>query len=381
MKSRKAYKFRIFPTKAQQTKLEDTLTLCRELYNAALQERRDAYKMAGKSLNYYDQANQLPAIKEVRPDLERVHSQVLQDVLRRVDKTFKAFFDNIKRGVKAGFPRFKGRDRFDTFTYPQAGWSVTASGPIGHNDKLTLSKIGPIRFNLHREVIGKVKTCSIVRDGLHWFVCFSVESEFEPPVHTGPVVGIDVGLENFANLSNGEQVANPRLFRKSEKQLAKVQRKLAKLKHLPRRDPKKVKAKKSLTRTFKKIRNQRLDFAHKLSRSMVNTYRLIVVEDLNVKGLAASMLAKSVNDAGWTLFNNLLEYKAVEAGSRVVKVDPRFTSQTCPNCGSIAKKDLAVRWHSCPCGCELHRDVAAARVILSRGLATLRNQPVDATPL
>jgi putative transposase len=372
VKTRKTYKYRLFPTKAHVTRFEATLELCRELYNAALQERRDAYRMVGKSLNYYDQANQLPAIREIRPDLESVHSQVLQDVLRRVDKTFKAFFNRVKHGVKAGFPRFKGRNRFDTFTYPQAGWSVK-------NDRLTLSKIGTIRFNLHREVIGKVKTCSIVRDGLNWFVCFSVENEVEPPLHTGGAVGIDVGLENFANLSNGEQVPNPRLFRKSEKHLARVQRKLARLRNLPRRNPKKIKAGRAVTRAFKKSRNQRLDFAHKLSRSLVTTYSLIAVEDLNVKGLASSRLSKSVQDAAWSLFNTLLDYKAVEAGSRVVKVDPNQTSQICPSCGAIAKKDMSVRWHSCSCGCEMHRDIAAALVILSRGLATLSNQPVDAS--
>jgi putative transposase len=302
--TRKTYKFRLHPTRAQITKFEHTLDLCRELYNAALKERREAYRMCGKSLGYYDQANQLPAIKAVRPDLEVVYSQVLQDVLRRVDKTFKAFFDRVKRGARAGFPRFKGRDRFDSFTYPQAGWSVK-------NDRLTLSKIGTIRFNLHRQVLGKVKTCSIVRDGLNWFVCLAVEYEFDQPAHEGPAVGIDVGLEHFASLSNGEQIVNPRLFRKSEKHLAKVQRKLARLKTLPKRNPLKIKAKKAVTRAFKRIRNQRLDFAHKLSRTLVNTYSLIAVEDLNVKGLAAGVLAKSVNDAAWTLFNSLLDYKAV----------------------------------------------------------------------
>jgi putative transposase len=358
--ARKAYKFRIAPTKAQQTKLEGTRRLCRELYNAAIQERREAYRMVGKSLNYYDQANQLTAIKEVRTDLKQVHSQVLQDVLRRVDRAFGAFFSRLKAGKQAGFPRFKGQDRYDSFTYPQGGWSIK-------NNLLTLSKIGTIRFNLHREVSGKVKTCTLHREGLNWFVCFSVEYEFEPPVHSGPTIGIDVGLENFANLSNGEQVANPRLFRKSEKCLAKVQRKLAKLKPLPRRNPKKIIAKRSVTRAFRKVRNQRLDFAHKLAGKLVTRYSLIAVEDLNIKGLASGLLAKSVNDAAWSLFLRLLEYKAVEAGSQVVKVDPHYTSQTCPDCGNIAKKDLAVRWHSCPCGCELHRDVAAAKVILARG--------------
>jgi putative transposase len=375
MLTRKAYKFRIFPTKAQQTKLDATLRLCRELYNAALQERRDAYRMVGKSLNYYDQANQLAEIKEERTDLKEIHSQVLQDVLKRVDKAFGGFFSRLKTGKKAGFPRFQGRNRYDSFTFPQGGWSVK-------NDKLTISKIGTIRINLHREVMGKVKTCTIKRDGLNnWFVCFSVEYEFEQPVHEGPVIGIDVGLENFANLSNGEQVANPRLFRKSEKNLAKVQRKLAKLKSLPRRDPGKIIAKRSVTRAYRKVKNQRLDFAHKLSHKLVTQYSLIAVENLNIKGLASGMLAKSVNDAAWSLFLNLLEYKAENAGSLVVKVDPRYTSQTCPDCGNIRKKELSERWHSCDCGSSMHRDVAAALVILSRGLATVRNQSVEATPL
>lgn len=371
MKTRKAYKFRIFPAKRQITKLNLTLDLCRELYNAALQERRDAYRMIGKSLNYYDQANQLASIKAVRPDLLAVHSQVLQDVLKRVQKAFDGFFSRVKRGVKAGFPRFQGRNRYDSFTYPQLGWSLK-------NDRLTLSKLGEIKIKLHREVIGKVKTCTIKREADKWFVCFSVESEVEVPVHPGVPVGIDVGLEHFANLSNGIQIENPRLLRKAEKRLAKVQRKLAKFKSLPRRNPLKIKAKQAVNRAFRKVRNQRLDFTHKLSHHFARDYSLIAVEDLNVKGLASGMLAKSVNDAGWGQFLQMLKNKAVEAGSVVVEVDPRYTSQTCPNCNAVAKKDLSVRWHSCPCGCEMHRDIAAAIVILRRGLASVRTQSVDA---
>jgi putative transposase len=246
---------------------------------------------------------------------------------------------------------------------------------------LTISKIGTIRFNLHRQVLGKVKTCTLKREGPNWLVVFSVEYEFDPPTHSGPEVGIDVGLENFANLSNSLQIENPRLFRKSEKRLAKAQRKLAKIRHLPRSNSTKRKSKLVVTKAFRKVRNQRLDFHHKLSHQLTKSYSLIVVEDLNIKGLASGMLAKSVNDAGWSSFIAMLRYKAASAGSKLIEVDPRYTSQTCPECGAVAKKDLAVRWHSCPCGCELQRDVAAAQVILSRGLATVRNQSVEATPL
>ncbi len=393
MKTRKAYKFRIFPTKAQVTTLEHTLDLCRELYNAALQERRDAYRMVGKSLNYYDQANQLAAIKEERTDLKEAHSQVLQDVLKRVDKAFQGFFSRVKRGVTPGFPRFKGRTFYTSFTFPQVGWSLK-------NNQLTLSKIGTIRFNLHRKVIGKVKTCTISREGLKWFVCFSVEYEFEVPLHEGPAIGIDLGLEHLLNLSNGEQVDNPRFYRKAEKHLAKVQRKLAKLKHLPRRNPTKVKAKRSVTRAFSRVRNQRLDFAHKLSFSLTKTYSLIVVEDLQITNLskrpkpkedadnpgqflpngAASKggLNKSILDASWSTLITMLEYKVENTGSKLIKVNPAYTSQVCPGCGTIRKKELSQRWHSCECGCEMHRDTAAAIVILGRGLATIGNQSLDA---
>ena len=372
MQTRKAFKFRIHPTKAQATSFGLCLNICRELYNAALQERRDAYRMCGKSITYYDQANQLPAIKEVRPDVKQVYSQVLQDVLRRADKAMKAFFDRCKKGQTPGFPRFKAYHRYNSFCYPQSGWSLT-------NNKLYLSGIGTVRVNLHRTPIGKVKTVTISRDSVgQWWVCFSVEYEFEQPVHTGEAIGIDLGLENFANLSNGEQVANPHFFRQSEKQLAKTQRKLAKVKKLCRQDPQKIKAKKAVARAHLKVKNQRQDFAHQLSRKLANTYSLVAMEDLNVKGLAGGMLAKSVNDAAWSQFTQMLEFKVVETGAQVVKVDPRQTSQICPKCAAISKKALSVRWHSCPCGCEMHRDIAAALVIFSRGLATVGNQPIDA---
>jgi putative transposase len=394
MIARRMYKFRIFPTKAQETKLVRRLDLCRELYNSALLERKEAYRMVGKSINYFDQSEQLPTIKEYRPEFNEVNGQILQDVLKRVDKTFKAFFNRVKRGDKAGYPRFQGKNRYDSFTHPQngqGGWAIK-------NNSLKISKIGVFKINLHRQVMGKVKTCTIKRDGLDWYVIFSVAYEFEQPTHNGPVVGIDVGLENFANLSNGEQVANPRLFRKSEKHLAKVQRKAAKLQNLPKTNRSKIIAKRSVTRAFRKVKNQRLDFAHKLSHKLANTYSLIAVENLQVENLtkrakpkldettqtylpngaaAKSGLNKSVKDAGWSFFISMLAYKVENTGSKLIKVDPRYTSQTCPDCGNIHKKELSERWHSCDCGSSMHRDIAAAKVILSRGLATLSNQSVD----
>jgi len=252
--------------------------------------------------------------------------------------------------------------------------------------------------------MGKVKTCTFKREGPKWFAIFSVEYELDcPEYHSGPPVGIDVGLEYFSSQSDGIQIENPRFFRKSEKQLATLQRKAAKVRHLPPRSPAKLKVKQAVRNAHRKVSNQRQDFLHKQSRSLVNTYRVVVVEDLQASNLlrrvkpkenpeqpgqylannaaAKSGLSKSISDAGWSTFVKMLTYKAENAGSKLIKVVPQYTSQICPDCGAVAKKDLAVRWHSCPCGCEMHRDTAAAIVIMSRGLSTLSNQSVEATPL
>jgi len=337
--------------------------------------------MCHVSISFNNQCEQLPPIKEVRPELCGVFSQVLQDVLHRVDKAFQNFFRRVKANQKPGFPRFQGRNRYGSFTYPQAGWSLSSSGPVGQNEKLTLSKIGTIKIKLHREVMGKVKTCTINRDGSQWYVTFAVETDIAPAVNIGPVVGIDMGLENFANLSTGEQIKNPRHFRKGQKALAKVQRRYAKIKHLPRRDLKKIKTLKALQSCHRNVRNRRNDFLHKTSTNIANNYSVIAVENLNIKGLASGMLAKSVNDVGWSYFFAMLGYKVENTGSKLIKVDPRQTSQICPECDAITKKELSERWHSCPCGASMHRDIAAAKVILSRGLAAVRNQSVEAAPL
>lgn len=381
---RKNFKYRLYPTKAQQHKLELTLDLCRELYNAAVEERRAAYKMKGVSLNYFDQQNQLPAIKEVRPDLLQVQAQVLQDALRRVDRSFQAFYRRCQRGEQPGYPRFLGKGRYASFTYPGSGWGL-------HNDKLTLTKIGTLKLKLHREVIGKAKTCTIKREGQSWFVIFSVEYELDvPDQHSGPHLGIDVGLEFFLNQSDGVQLANPRYFRKAQKHLAKVQGKYARVKHLPKGSPVKRKAMKALTQAHTRVKKQRLDFHHKLSTSLARDYSLIAVEDLKIKNLLArpkpkedetqaghylpngasakSGLAKSIADAGWGTFITMLESKVAYTGSELIKVPPHYTSQICPECGAIRAKELSERWHSCPCGASMPRDIASSKVILSRAI-------------
>ncbi len=355
--SRKTFKFRLYPNNQQQEKLTATLDVCRELYNAALEERIGAGKCR-TPVRCYDQINQLPDIKQSREDVAGVFSQVLQDTLRRLDKTYKAFFGRVKRGQKAGFPRFKGRNRYDSFTYPQSGCEL--------NGKLQLSKIGNIKIKLHRAIVGDIKTLTIRREAGNWYACFSVEYTPSPLPHSGEAIGIDVGLESFATLSDGTKIENPRFYKNAQKRLRRAQRKVAR--RINKRSNRRRKAVVLLQKAHAHIANQRNDFQHKLSTKLVQNFGMIAVEDLNIKGLSAGILAKAVHDVGWSSFISMLSYKAENAGRQLIKVDPRYTSQICPSCGVLEKKHISERVHRCDCGLTLHRDHAAAFVILGRGL-------------
>ena len=272
----KSFKYRLYPTRVQAEALEVQLVEACHLYNAALQERRDAWKMARKSLNYYDQANQLREIRVIG-DLGLANYSACQDVLRRVDKTFKAFFHRVKSGKKAGFPRFKSVRRFDSYTFPIYGNGCK----LKDNSKLYAQGIGEIKVKLHRPVDGRIKTVTIKRECGHWYVCFSVEIEpSEPLSPTGVSVGIDMGLESFAVLSDGTVIENPHYYRKTQATLRRSQRKVARRKRGSRRRRKAVQA---LQRIHTHIRNQRTDFHHQVSRRLVNTYDLIAVEELKIK--------------------------------------------------------------------------------------------------
>ena len=379
MLTKKACKYRVYPTRTQEHRLLWTLTRCRELYNASLQERRDAWRMRQVALHYYDQAVQLPAIKQERPEYADMYSQVLQDVLRRVEKAFQGYFRRLKAGQKPGYPRFQGRNRYDSFTYPQLGFALAG-------DRLTLSKIGDVRVRLHRPMVGTVKTCTIKREGEQWYVTFACEVEAEAQPASDEAVGIDLGLLHFATLSTGETIENPRHYRRGQKRLALAQQKLSRCK---RGSHRRERARKLVARAHRKIRNQRRDFLHKAARALVNRYGVIVLEDLKIANLskapapkpdperegvylpngarAKAGLNQSILDAGWGQFQQLCVAKAASAGRQVVLVDPRMTSQRCSQCGAIVKKELSERWHSCSCGCELDRDHNAALNIFLAG--------------
>ncbi len=377
---RKTFKYRIYPNRTTEQKLFWTLNRCRELYNAALSERKDAYRYAGKSISYYEQQNDLPEIKhEIRPEYQDIAAHVLQDVLNRLKKAFDNFFRRCQNGENPGYPRFQGRNRYDSFTYPDgAGWKFD-----GHS--LHLTKIGNAKVKLHRPLTGKIKTVTIKREVDQWYVTFSCEVE-EPeklPVSYEDV-GIDLGVTHLATLSNGEMIEHPRYYRKAQKILEQRQQALSRKK---RGSHRREKARKLVAKAHRQIARQRKDFQHKASKQLVKRYQAIVFEDIKTGNLtrkpqpkqddkgaylpngasAKGGLNTSILDAGWGTFVSMCSIKAAWAGRTVIKVDPRFTSQVCSGCGQVRKKDLEVRWHSCDCGTELDRDVNAAINILERG--------------
>jgi putative transposase len=365
MQIRKTYRYRLHPTTKQAQHLTWTLDKCRDLYNAALQQRRDAYRMAGVSLGCYAQMRELPGLKEECPEYRQVGSQVLQDVLKRLDRAFEAFFRRVRAGEKPGYPRFRARDRYDSFTYSQAGWTLA-------DGRLVLAGIGALKVRWSRPVQGTIKTVTLQRSADQWFVCFSCVLDVPQPLPPDrPATGIDVGLEHFATLADGSHIANPRYLREAQEVLARRQRTLQSKKRgsLNRR-----RAKLLVAKAHCHIRNKRSDFHHQHARAIVDAHGAIALEGLRIKNMVRHpSLAKSIFDAGWNQFLTILTHKAAEAGVVVVVVNPAGTSQVCSGCGRGVPKTLSERWHTCPyedCGLSLHRDHNSARAILNRaGLA------------
>ena len=364
---RKSFKYRLYPTKSQRSRMERTLDLCRWVYNQTLAYRKDTWEKEGRPTSKYETHNLLPSWKVERSELTEVHSQVLQNVQERVELAFKAFFRRVKSSEKPGYPRFRGRGWYDSFTYPQAGFKLLCG-------KLRLSKIGDIKIRLHRPIEGKIKRLTVRRSSTgKWFACFSVEIDDppKPPWKDGSTVGIDVGLESFATMSNGEKIDNPRFFKSEEKALAKAQRRLSKC---AKGTSERRVAVKVVQRVHERIANRRYDFAHQVSHNLVERFGLIAFEDLNITNMLKNhCLAKSISDAAWRMLVTVTSNKAESAGSKVVLVDPRNTSQLCSRCGVKAAKSLSDRVHECPqCGLVMDRDENAAINILRLGMQSLR---------
>jgi putative transposase len=354
---------RLYPNCAQSQRLEHYLFVGRLCFNRALEARIHWYRTTGKSLSCYDQYKDLTVLRAADQFWEDVPVQVERDAIRRLDIGFKAFFRRVKTGEKPGFPRFKSRNRWSSFTIQQCGQVV-------RNGRIRVRGIpGTIRCRNLQQFDGKIiEQCVLCKAG-KWFCHLVVElAKPQPVLHTGPRIGIDVGLSKFAAFSDGTIIENPRFARRAARQLAHAHR------HVSRRkkgSKNRSKAVMRLQRVYVRTANLRHNFTHQLSRSVVNKHGVIAVEDLNIKGMVKGRFGKSIMDAAWGQFTSQLEYKAEEAGSQFAKVNPRGTSQDCSQCGQTVPKDLSVRVHRCPdCGLVLDRDVNAARNILARAFQT-----------
>jgi putative transposase len=362
---RKTYKYKLTPTPVQAQALEMVLAHCRTLYNVALEQRKTWWeRRQDRSSTYYQQAMELPELKSACPTYAEVNAQVLQDVLRRLEKAFQAFFRRLQAGEKAGYPRFQGERRYHSFTFPQYGGGAVIDGSM-----LNLSKIGRIRIRLHRPLEGIPKTVTISREADGWYACVSCAAiPMRPLPLTSKETGIDVGLESFATLADGAIVHNPRCYRNAEAYLRRCARRVARRKKGSNRRKKAVKL---LAKAHLNVKRQRQDFHHKTALQLVRQYDTVYFEDLQTANMVRNHpLAKSIADAGWSVFLSILVFKAAYAGKQAVAVPPAHTSQTCSGCGREVWKGLSVRWHRCPyedCGASLHRDHNAALNILALG--------------
>jgi putative transposase len=383
-----AYVFRLRPTARQHVAFAACVDAHRELYNAALQERRDAWSYRRTRIRYGDQSAQLTEIRAARPDQAGWSFSSQQATLRRLDKAFQGFFRRVKRREKAGYPRFKGIARFDSVEWPKDG---DGARWLPDQKRVYLQGVGQVKVEVHRQVQGRVKTIQIKRQGRRWMLvlsCDDVPANALPA--TGRQAGIDVGITSFATTSDGEHVNNPRWARVAADQLTAAQQRLARA----RRGGKNRQAKReTVAARHRKIANQRKDFHHKQARELVARYDVLVVEDLQIANMvrrakpvpdpehpgqylangarAKSGLNRSITDAGWGGFLGILRAKAEDAGRVWIEVDPRHTSDGCENCGHAARENRVTQAEfvcRC-CGHCAQADEHAARNLLRAGLA------------
>ncbi|NEQ83796.1 MAG: transposase [Moorea sp. SIO2I5] len=385
---RAAYQYRLRLTKPQVIKIEKWLDMLRYQYNYWLADRFNWYEQNRCSINscplicylpdlrnnpdYFSQKKTLPELKKNRPWYGEVHSQVRQDCVKRVDLAFKGFLKGDCNGNRSGRPRFKGKNRYRSFTFP------SLSKNLVDGNFLTLPKFGKVKMIYHRPIPDgfKIKTATITRKADGYYVTLSIQDDYVPDIIpidsvTNPM-GIDMGLKSFLIKSDGAEIPIPQYYRKAQKRLKKIQKAVSRSQ---KGSNNRKRAITKLGKAHKKVADTRKDFHFKTAKELLDSHDLVAHEKLNIKGLAKTRMAKSVLDAGWGQFLSILSVKAVRvawptalnAGLLTKAVNPRNTSQNCSNCGKKVPKKLKDRIHSCPhCGYVADRDVNAAINILVR---------------
>lgn len=387
-----SYQYKIKPTKEQAEKIDKTLEMLRYQYNYLLAQRFDWYEQNRSPINrcsifvchlpelkeqpnYYNQKASLTQLKKDRPWYKEIHSQVLQEVAKKVELAFDRWLKGDSNSKKSGRPRFKSTGQYKTFTFPQFKQHHFV------NNKITLSKIGDVKVIVHRQVPDgfQIKTVSVTKKADGYYVTLSLDDKtvptIKPDFNANNIVGIDVGLIDFIVTSDDERIAAPKFLRQAERKLKSAQRRVSRRK---RGSNRRKKAIKKLGILHKKVVDTRKDFQFKTANNLLKKYDVVAVEKLNIKGLAKTRLAKSINDAGWGQFITILSNKAENAGLKVIAVNPNGTSQECSNCGHKVKKPLSERTHNCPnCKVSLCRDLNAAINIKARGTHALKAQSMS----
>ena len=364
------YKYRLLPTRSQHLVLREILEAQRQLYNGALEHRIECYRKTGHSPNRAEQSRELTICRKEIPSMAALSRRINGGTLQRLDEAFKHFFRRVRAGEKPGFPRFRGRGWFSCFTLDQwMGFQFRGSRlyfrgmPSG------------LRVHFDRPLPDtKILTAWFKQDHKGWVIGLVIEAPCaEKRGVINRAIGIDVGLEELVATSDGLLISNPRHAKRVEQELRRRNRSLSRCK---RNSKHRAKVRKQLTRLYAKVRNTRDTKLHQIASMLVNQNDMIAVEALNIKNMVRGTYAKGINDAGWGKLRRLLCYKAERAGVHFIEVDPRYTSQTCPNCGVIKKKTRDERVHLCPCSCALHRDTAAAQIVLQRGIRIISQQGV-----
>jgi putative transposase len=342
--------------------MESTIETCRRLYNDCLAERKEAYEERKESIGKFAQLRKVKVLKKTSPYAKNIHSHILQVAVADLDKSFQAFFRRVKAGEKAGYPRFKGINRLDSFGFKEYGNGFKIDGR-----RLKLSGIGRVAIRWHRPLEGEIKTLRISRKAGKWYVSFTCEVKENPLPITGRAIGIDVGINSLIATSDGQLIKNPKWYRDGQAKLRILQRTVSRRK---KGGSNRRKAVHALQVHYEHISNQRKDFLNKLANELVENNDLIAIEDLQIKNMVKNhCLSKSILDSGWGYFAKRLSDKAVEAGRKIVRVNPAYTSKTCSGCGMIFEDmNLSTRWIDCACGLSMNRDVNAAVNILNKAL-------------
>ncbi|HEU0177604.1 MAG TPA: transposase [Blastocatellia bacterium] len=362
----KTFEFKLRINKAFVETIERELEHSRQIYNAALAERISCYRITGASLGYSEQSRHLTEARDL-PEVKNHLRAIQQDALERLDEAFEGFFRRVRNGEKPGFPRFKGKDRYHTFSQK---YEKVRPCPI-KGDKLTVPGVGTCRVRLSRPIEGQCKQLRITRRVDGWYALIVCEAHKPDPLPpTGQTVGVDVGISSFATLSNGEEIENPRHLKSALENLQRQQRRLSRRqKGSKRRAKQRIK----VAKAHLKVSRCRKDFHHKVSRDLVRRFDAITVEDLNIRGMVKNRrLARAISDVAWGRFFTMTKGKAENAGRTFERVDPRYTSQICSNCGHRQKMPLAVRVYECgKCGFVIGRDHNSAITIDRAGQARI----------